>query len=109
VSSGSVAEARRPRTGVVCNASSSPGGGRGGRLRSRWAVGLAPSRVSSPVNRSLEQRAAPGVETLAGALKRGLALGDLGEQLVDPCTIRRCSASGGTGRRSCFSFPPEIR
>ena len=48
------------------------------------AVRLAPVARQLAGDRGLEQRAAPGVETLAGALQRGLALGDLGEQLVDP-------------------------
>jgi hypothetical protein len=48
------------------------------------AVCLAPVARQLAGDRGLEQRAAPGVEALAGALQRGLALGDLGEQLVDP-------------------------
>ena len=48
------------------------------------AVRFAPVARQLAGDRGLEQRAAPGVEALAGALQRGLALGDLGEQLVDP-------------------------
>jgi hypothetical protein len=48
------------------------------------AVRLSPVARQLAGDRCLEQRAAPGVEALAGALQRGLAFGDLGEQLVDP-------------------------
>ena len=54
------------------------GAGLGGVVR------LAPVARQLAGNRRFEQRAAPGVQALAGTLQRGLALGNLGEQLVDP-------------------------